>query len=60
PKHPLYVDFLAEDAQKVIGEVHPQTLPARRLLGERRPPFLLHRVRQGGLPERHRTKGVYR
>ena len=32
PKHPLYVDFLAEDAQKVIGEVHPQTLPARRLL----------------------------
>lgn len=32
PKHPLYVDFLAEDAQKVIGEVHPQTVPARRVL----------------------------
>lgn len=32
PKHPLYVDFLAEDAQKVIGEVHPQTAPARKLL----------------------------
>lgn len=32
PKHPLYVEFLTEDAQKVIGEVHPQTAPARKLL----------------------------
>ncbi|MFI8415720.1 arginine N-succinyltransferase [Serratia sp. NPDC078593] len=32
PKHPLYIDFLAEDAQSVISEVHPQTAPARRLL----------------------------
>ncbi|BBI91221.1 arginine succinyltransferase [Serratia symbiotica str. Tucson] len=32
PKHPLYIDFLSEDAQKVIGEVHPQTVPARRVL----------------------------
>lgn len=32
PKHPLYIDFLSEDAQKVIGEVHPQTVPARRML----------------------------
>jgi arginine N-succinyltransferase len=34
PKHPLYVDFLAADAQQVIGEVHPDTAPARRLLEE--------------------------
>lgn len=32
PKHPLYVDFLKEEARAVIGEVHPQTLPARRIL----------------------------
>lgn len=32
PKHPLYIDFLAQDAQQVIGEVHPHTVPARRLL----------------------------
>ncbi|MBS0972052.1 arginine N-succinyltransferase [Serratia rubidaea] len=32
PKHPLYVDFLSQDAQQVIGEVHPHTVPARRLL----------------------------
>ena len=32
PKHPLYVDFLTEDARSVIGEVHPQTAPARRIL----------------------------
>ncbi len=31
PKHPLYVDFLGR-RRRVIGEVHPQTLPARRLL----------------------------
>ncbi len=32
PKHPLYVDFLKEEARAVIGEVHPQTLPARCIL----------------------------
>lgn len=32
PKHPLYLDFLAEDAQKAVGQVHPHTAPARRLL----------------------------
>lgn len=30
-KHPLYIDFLSEDAQEVIGEVHPQTVPSRRV-----------------------------
>lgn len=32
PKHALYVDFLNEAAQKVIAEVHPNTLPAREIL----------------------------
>ncbi len=32
PKHPIYVSLLSEDAQKVINEVHPKTLPALRLL----------------------------
>jgi arginine N-succinyltransferase len=32
PKHAFYVDFLSEQAQKVIGEVHPSTVPARRIL----------------------------
>lgn len=32
PKHAFYVDFLSEQAQKVIGEVHPSTAPARRIL----------------------------
>jgi len=32
PKHPLYIDYLSEAAQKVIGEVHPKTAPARAVL----------------------------
>lgn len=32
PKHPLYIDYLAPDAQAVIGQVHPQTAPARAVL----------------------------
>lgn len=32
PKHPIYVEFLTAEAQQVVGEVHPQTLPARKLL----------------------------
>lgn len=32
PKHAFYVDFLSEQAQQVIGEVHPNTLPARKIL----------------------------
>ena len=32
PKHAFYVDFLNEQAQQVIGEVHPSTLPARKIL----------------------------
>jgi arginine N-succinyltransferase len=32
PKHAFYVDFLSEPAQQVIGEVHPNTAPARRIL----------------------------
>jgi len=32
PKHPIYVSLLSKDAQKVIDEVHPKTLPALRLL----------------------------
>lgn len=32
PRHPLYVDFLPADAQQVIGQVHPHTAPARRVL----------------------------
>jgi len=32
PKHPIYVSLLSKDAQKVINEVHPKTLPALRLL----------------------------
>lgn len=32
PKHPIYTDFLSEQARSVIGEVHPQTAPARRVL----------------------------
>ncbi|MBA6232622.1 MULTISPECIES: arginine N-succinyltransferase [unclassified Colwellia] len=32
PKHPIYVNLLSKDAQKVINEVHPKTLPALRLL----------------------------
>jgi arginine N-succinyltransferase len=32
PKHPLYIDFLSDEARAVIGEVHPQTAPARAVL----------------------------
>ena len=32
PKHPLYTSFLTPDAQAAIGQTHPHTLPARRML----------------------------
>jgi arginine N-succinyltransferase len=32
PRHPLYVAYLPQDAQEVIGVVHVDTAPARRLL----------------------------
>lgn len=32
PRHPLYTTFLPESARAVIGEVHTDTLPARKLL----------------------------
>lgn len=32
PKHPLYVDLLSLEARAVIGQVHPQTAPARAIL----------------------------
>ncbi|EHM47395.1 MAG: arginine N-succinyltransferase [Yokenella regensburgei] len=32
PKHPIYTDFLSEEAKAVIGQVHPQTAPARAVL----------------------------
>lgn len=32
PKHAFYVDFLTAAAQNVIAEVHPTTLPARKIL----------------------------
>jgi arginine N-succinyltransferase len=32
PRHPLYVDYLPPEAQEVIGRVHADTAPARRLL----------------------------
>lgn len=32
PKHPVYIPLLPVEAQKVIGQVHPQTRPALRLL----------------------------
>jgi len=32
PRHPLYVAMLPTKAQRVIGEVHPNTLPALRML----------------------------
>ncbi|QDU35040.1 Arginine N-succinyltransferase [Poriferisphaera corsica] len=32
PKHPIYVATLPKAAQEVIGEVHRNTVPARRLL----------------------------
>ncbi len=32
PKHPIYVDLLPQEVQQVIGEIHPDTEPARTLL----------------------------
>jgi len=32
PKHPIYTHFLTPEAQAVIGNVHPQTAPARAVL----------------------------
>ncbi len=32
PRHPLYVAYLAPEAQEVIGKVHVDTAPAQRLL----------------------------
>lgn len=32
PKLPIYVNLLSPEAQAVIGQVHPQTLPALKLL----------------------------
>ncbi|MBL8523656.1 MAG: arginine N-succinyltransferase [Betaproteobacteria bacterium] len=32
PKHPLYTTFLSPEAQAAIGETHPHTLAARRML----------------------------
>lgn len=32
PTHPIYIVLLPPEAQKVIGEVHPSTQPARRML----------------------------
>ena len=32
PKHPLYTSFLKPDAQASIGQTHPLTIPARRML----------------------------
>ena len=32
PKHPIYTDFLSADARAVMGNVHPETAPARAVL----------------------------
>lgn len=32
PKHPIYTPLLPIDAQKVIGKMHPQTIPAWKML----------------------------
>lgn len=32
PRHPLYTAYLSQEAQEVIGRVHVDTAPARRLL----------------------------
>ncbi|MEE2788407.1 MAG: arginine N-succinyltransferase [Myxococcota bacterium] len=34
PQHPIYVSMLPSDAQAVIGQVHPETEPAVRLLAQ--------------------------
>ena len=32
PKHPLYIPLLPKEAQQVIGQVHPETAPALKML----------------------------
>ncbi|QDU75659.1 Arginine N-succinyltransferase [Bremerella volcania] len=32
PRHPVYLDLLSPEAQASVAEVHPNTVPARRLL----------------------------
>lgn len=32
PKHPIYLDLLTQTAKEVIGQVHKDTVPARKLL----------------------------
>jgi arginine N-succinyltransferase len=32
PKHPLYIPLLPKEAQQVIGQVHPETSPALKML----------------------------
>ncbi len=32
PRHPVYLDLLSQDAQDSVANVHPNTVPARRLL----------------------------
>ena len=32
PKYPIYVNLLSKEAQEVIDQVHPKTVPALRLL----------------------------
>ncbi len=32
PRHPIYVELLPQNVREVIGRVHPETEPARRLL----------------------------
>lgn len=32
PEHPIYVTLLPAEAQAMIGEVHPQTVPAKKIL----------------------------
>jgi arginine N-succinyltransferase len=32
PKHPLYIPLLPAEAQKVVGQVHPETAPALKML----------------------------
>ena len=34
PKHPIYTVMLPKEAQKVLGQVHPHTAPALKLLEE--------------------------
>ena len=32
PRHPIYIPLLPKEAQEVLGEVHPNTRPARAML----------------------------